>query len=466
MSIQTNVKDPYQQLEYQKFVEIQNDSNFPPVSVIYSEYADSSTASVSAMKVFPKYAVLTYDVSSGAVNSQPFGDNASSDAFGRLRTSSPNTLLDAKQLYGTRDYLFDQVRNGTGDSLFTLGDSCINMTTLNSGDYVIRQTKQRFNYSPGKSIQALMTGTLGTQTNILKRVGLFTGSFTAPYNPVDGIYLENNSGYVSLNIVKTLGTANTESIPQSAWNVDKLDGTGSSGITLDLSKTNIFTLDYEWLGVGRVRAGFIINGKFYYVHYFNHANIFNNVYMSFPNQPVRYEIRQTGENIPGGSMKHICSTVISEGGDDEVGTPISVDFGSDVQFDTTLRPFLGFRINKAYSNKVVNFKTFELMNVTGNVYAAFYVYLNPTITGTFNYTNSAGSIEFAKGSGAETMSGGTLLYSGVLPKDTSTGQLDFSKKFSSLGIGISGNYDNYVVGIKTYSSNGKFGGVCNFLERG
>lgn len=450
--------------EYGKFVEIKNDSRFPAISVTRWDYRDSGAA-LSAVSVYPKYAVLTYDISSATVNNTPFGDNAASDAFGRLRTSSPNTLLDAKNLYGTRDYLFDQVVYGTGSSNFVTGDSCINMATLNSGDYVIRQTKQRFNYSPGKSIQALMTGTLSTQTNILKRVGLFTGSFSAPYSPIDGIYLENNSGSISLNIVKTLGTTSTESVSQANWNVDRLDGTGPSGITLDLSKTNIFTIDYEWLGVGRVRAGFVIDGKFYYVHYFNHANSFSNVYMSFPNHPIRYEIRQTGVNVAGGSMKQICSTVISEGGDDDVGTPISVDFGAETAFDNTLRPFLGFRINQAYSNKVINFRQFDLLNTTGNVYSNFYVYLNPTITGTFNYSNSAGAIEWAKGSGAETMSGGTLLYSGVLPKDTSTGFLDFSKKFSSLGIGISGNYDHYVVGIKTYSGNGKFGGVCNFLER-
>jgi hypothetical protein len=47
-------------VEYGKFVEIVNDSKFPPISVIRTEYADSSNGSLTALSVYPKYAVLTY----------------------------------------------------------------------------------------------------------------------------------------------------------------------------------------------------------------------------------------------------------------------------------------------------------------------------------------------------------------------------------------------------------------------
>ena len=224
MSLETRVVKNAQTVEYGKFVEIQNDTRFPAVSVVRTHYPDTSNAfpnnqnvpPSTSVEIYPKFAVLTYDVTTGQTNGNPFGDNSSVDAFGRLRVSQPGTLLDAKHLYGDNRILFDQALSGTADAIFTLGNSCINMTTSNRGDYVIRQTKQKFNYSPGKSIQGLMTGTFGTEDNIVKRVGLFTGSFTAPYHPIDGIYLENNSGKISLNIVKTQGTTSTENIPQSA----------------------------------------------------------------------------------------------------------------------------------------------------------------------------------------------------------------------------------------------------------
>ena len=135
--------------------------------------------------------------------------------------------------------------------------------------------------------------------------------------------------------------------------------------------------------------------------------------------------------------------------------------------NSQLRPILGVRLNKNYSNTVVSFKTFETMNTSGNRYSDFYVYLNPIVSGTFSYSLSAGAVEYAKGPGSgTTMSGGILLYTGHVPKDLHSGQLDFSKKFSSLGIGISGRPDEYVVGIKTYGGTGDFVASLNMLERG
>jgi hypothetical protein len=54
-------------------------------------------------------------------------------------------------------------------------------------------------------------------------------------------------------------------VPQTNWNIDKLDGTGISGITLDISKAQILWMDIEWLGLGTVRIGFVINGNLFTV---------------------------------------------------------------------------------------------------------------------------------------------------------------------------------------------------------
>jgi hypothetical protein len=61
-----------------------------------------------------------------------------------------------------------------------------------------------------------------------------------------------------------------------AWNGDKLDGTGASGLTLDLTKPQILWIDFEWLGVGNVRCGFIINGQYIVCHTYQTANVYWN----------------------------------------------------------------------------------------------------------------------------------------------------------------------------------------------
>ena len=60
MAFNSNVANNLAVVEYGKFVEIVNDSKFPPISVIRTEYADSSYGTLTALSVYPKYAVLTY----------------------------------------------------------------------------------------------------------------------------------------------------------------------------------------------------------------------------------------------------------------------------------------------------------------------------------------------------------------------------------------------------------------------
>lgn len=166
------------------------------------------------------------------------------------------------------------------------------------------------------SQQILMTGVFGEQVSgVEKRIGYFNTNTTSPFSgDRDGIYFETDGVNLSVNIAKN-GTINK--VPQSAWNVDRLDGTGISQITLDITKAQIFFIDFEWLGVGRVRTGFVIDGQIKYCHFFKHANINNSVYMKNPNHSVRYEIYSTGG--ASNSMRHICASVISEGGVETTG---------------------------------------------------------------------------------------------------------------------------------------------------
>jgi hypothetical protein len=79
-------------------------------------------------------------------------------------------------------------------------------------------------------------------------------------------------------------------VPQSQFNIDRLDGTGPSGMTLNLSKMQMFYIDYAWYGAGAIRFGVKDEfGEVIYVHRMTHANVKTSAYMRSGNLPARYE---------------------------------------------------------------------------------------------------------------------------------------------------------------------------------
>jgi hypothetical protein len=115
-------------------------------------------------------------------------------------------------------------------------------------------------------------------------------------------------------------------------------------------------MDFQWLGVGRVRVGFAHDGEFVLAHTFNGSNDLAVVYMSNPNLPVRCEITNTGTTT-GGYMDQICSSVMSEGGYVEAGQDWAVTNPTLVALaaSTTL-PVMAIRLKntfKTYSNRMI-----------------------------------------------------------------------------------------------------------------
>jgi len=393
-------------------------------------------------------------------------DSSLFDAFGRLRVSQTETLLDAKHLHDKLPFVFDEAVNGTATSTFSAGESMVVMTTQADGDYVIRQTRIHYNYQPGKGMQGLFTGTFAPQTNIIKRVGLMQSVSAAPYNIEDGLYLEVVESGPRFCVTKNAN--NTTVIPQSAWNVDKLDGTGPSGVTIDFTKAQIFSIDYEWLGVGRVRFGFVQSGKTYYAHYENHANELVSPYIKSPNQPVHYEIRQVGAG--SGSMNHICSTVMIEGGEQDVGKPISISDNGITLVTTEDRPLLFVRYNPAKIDSVAYVKSAEVLNA-GNSPALYKVYYNPTISGTqptwIDVPNTA--IQYANGSTSTQISGTSILFSSFMAagigSTTTAESLPIAGILARLGSSINHTPDVIVLTGRGIGAGTTLYGVMNLVER-
>ena len=234
--------------------------------------------------------------------------NTATDAFGRLRISSPYTLFDSHNLLNENEK-FDEQLTGSGNSNYNANTSSVNMTvTSASGDQVIRQTKRRFSYQPGKSLLLMSTFVMSkAKENLRQRVGYFDDE--------NGIYLERDG--TDLNLVLrsyASGSVVETRVPRTEWNGDPLNGSGTSKINLTMQKAQIFWADIEWLGVGSLRAGFVINGQFILAHTFHNANINESVYMTTPNLPLRYELTNTGITATSSTLKQICNTVLSEGG--------------------------------------------------------------------------------------------------------------------------------------------------------
>ena len=245
------------------------------------------------------------------------------DAFGRMRVSAPLTLFDSSHRYRDNG-LWAESTSGTANSSFNENAGLVELDVGNtSGDEVIRETFKVFAYQPGKSLLVLSTFVMGApKTGLRQRVGYFGAD--------NGLYIEQDDTTISF-VERSLVTGSlTETrVAQADWNIDPMDGTGFSGFTLDLTKAQILWMDIEWLGLGTVRMGFVIDGKFVHCHSFHHANLVTATYITTASLPLRYEITNTDNTDSSSQLKQICSSVISEGGyelrgiQQAVSTPIT-----------------------------------------------------------------------------------------------------------------------------------------------
>lgn len=191
-------------------------------------------------------------------------------------------------------------------------------------DSAIRSTHRYHAYVPAKSQAIIETFVLGAaKTNVTKRVGYFDN--------LDGLFLEQTEDDAALVIRSSAsGTPVDTRITQENWSVDTLltnNKRNPSKINLDLTKLQIFHIDFQWLGAGRVRFGFNIGGSLIYVHEELHANKDDVVFMKTPTLPIRYEIFNTGVTSSPTTLEEICCSTVSEGGYSLPGLEFSANVG-------------------------------------------------------------------------------------------------------------------------------------------
>ena len=281
-------------------------------------------------------------------------EGPAADAFGRLRVSDSFTLGDHKHLYGLNPTSFNDYTANGGTLTYQTNQACVRLaTTSNVSSRVVHQTKMYHNYMPGKSQYIKSTVNFyAAVSGVTKRTGYFDDN--------DGIFFQQE-GDGTLSFVIRTNTSGTPSdarkVTQADWNIDNCDGTGNSAYNLDITKTLIFFTDFQWLGVGRVRCGFVHNGQLIVAHEFYNDNLLSTVYMSTPNLPIRCEILNTGTTT-GGYFDQICASVVSEGGYAEAGIDWSLDGGIVAKTVTTSAnlPLIAIRLKSSFKgspNRVV-----------------------------------------------------------------------------------------------------------------
>lgn len=319
-------------------------------------------------------------------------DGTNTDAFGRLRVSNPVTLFDGQARFAA-DTAYSYVTATGGTTSYNTNQSSVNLNvTTTSGSTAVAQTYRVFPYQPGKGLLTLQTFTMASATtNLRQRIGYFSA-----YN---GVYLEQGPNGVTF-VVRTYTSGAVDDsryVAQANWNGDKLDGTGPSGITLDLTKTQILWLDFEWLGVGNVRCGFVINGQYIVCHTFQNANqsTSTKVYMQTAILPLRYEIATTGTTSGAKTLQMICSSVVSEGGYEQTSQSYTARPGNNgitIANNTglTFTPIVSIRVNSSYYGAIILPDTI-LFNPTSSGSTGYEVVLikNATLTGA---TWAAGAI--------------------------------------------------------------------------
>jgi hypothetical protein len=364
----------------------------------------------------------SYNIISSEIS---FANTPNIDAFGRLRVSNPFTLFDSSHRFADNG-LWSTATATSGTATFNSDQGLVDLAvTAASGSEVVRETTKVFSYQPGKSLLVLSTFVMNSaKTNLRQRVGY--------YGAANGYYLELNNSTVSfVERTSVSGALVNTPVAQASWNVDKMDGTGPSGVTLDLTKAQILFMDLEWLGVGTVRIGFVINGNFYVCHKFHHANIIATTYITTASLPLRYEITNTGATSGASTLKQICSTVLSEGGyelnglQQAIGIPINAP--RTLGTAGTFYPVISLRLKTARLDGIVILSALSAMPISTGNFNWQLVATGTTTGGTWVSAGASSCVEY--NITGTTFAGGRILASGFFnATNQGSSQIDLLKE--------------------------------------
>ena len=394
------------------------------------------------------------NVATGETGIYPLG--TAGDAFGRLRTSAPYTLFDSKNRF-QKDPQFDETLTAGATSTYSSPNASVTLALDGTASQsAIRQTYRVFPYQPGKSLLVFATFSMGAAlAGVETKVGYFDGT--------NGVYFRRSGSTLYFEVLKN-GSVN-ETVAQASWNGDKMDGTGVSGVTLDPTKTQILYMDFEWLGVGTVRCGFVQDGKLYVCHSFHHANTTTSVYMTTATLPVRYEIEDSAGAGDPSSLQQICSTVMSEGGYNQKSAPIWARRTAVMTATTSFQPIVSIQIKSGSEGAVIIPSQFTALPVGSVLDYEVALIKNPTLTGA-SFTSNSLNVNYDVT--ATALTGGTIVSTTFIAgSNQGSTTLDQGQEYNfdlQLGVNLSGTSDIYTLAARTLSGSDDIIGALSYYD--
>jgi hypothetical protein len=236
--------------------------------------------------------------------------NMTFDAFGHAQYTTLTKIADYNHIY--YDDALGLLYNSTGSITHTPADSLLTFSVNStSGSKTQRTTNQYYPYNPseGNLFTFVVASGDSGKTGCVRKWGC--------YDDDEGFWFELSGSTISVGMNST--TLSDVTINQSSWNGEQLNDANTSDYILDITKLNIFWIDFQWLGAGRARFGtYSADGRKIILHTLLHANTALKPYMRRATLPMRWEIYNT-ENTSGTSeFKLSCSSVFRENNGNDV----------------------------------------------------------------------------------------------------------------------------------------------------
>lgn len=378
----------------------------------------------------PSTAAAVAKVTNGAVSPAHYGlvtrnGDMTFDAFNRLRVGEPHSQFAGFNEYGINGFDWVTAVAGTGSVTHSTTTKLVTLTTggTGSGARAVLQTKKYMRYVPGKSQEPTLTFIPGAlaATNCAIRCGYHDDS--------NGVFYEVTSTGKRFKVRSNVsGSVVDTSIEQASWNLDTMDGSGASGITLNNTYGQIFILDLQFLGMGTVRYGFEIGGIPYWCHAQHHSNrTATQPYMATAHLPLRFEIINTGVSSGTGTFYACCGKCDSNGGLELEGIPFSAGNGvTGIGLTTTLKPLVSIRPALTFggiTNRAWTVPDSFGLYVDNNsaVLVDFQIIWNATLTGaSWTATNSLSCTQFDVTASAVSLGSGVIIEQGMFASSSNT----------------------------------------------
>lgn len=399
-----------------------------------------------------------------------FNKNAQLDPWGKIKTSLPVTLFELNFTNSKRNLnMNEKVENGA-TTAFNYNKTGVDMILpTTSGARVIRQTKRYFRYITGKGATVLTAiNPQLPKTNVIKRWGYFDSN--------DGMFFQQNQNGFQV-VVRTSGSGTPVDtiINQADWNIDKLDGTGPSGITLNAETYNVWVIDFAWQGAGGVRFGLFIDGLPVYFHEYRTANEEELPFTRTPILPIRYEVFNSGVAASTTTITHGTLGLVIEGSgtlEQTSNTFTASTLQTPKSAGTTLTPILSVR-PKLLFNGEVNRIPIELngISIASQTQIVYWQLLkNATLTGpSFVSVSPESAAEYDIS--ANSFSGGIKISEGYI-LSSSQGNTTISQsnsvnlnKQNYIGLDVDGTtQESFTLVARTISSTSNVFAVLNWEE--